>query len=153
MGLLQSFQKESSRSSTLVHTRVVARVLLRVGACIPHSLSPFPTLTFSSTIFILSPLPSVQWRQHYFRPNRPLPRYMTKGPTRLERRMPFRRFFLDIIMGLFCLGIPYLFVDRSQHHRLDEESGLRSPGPMLMIGGCACLVVSSYSFLVVLIRG
>jgi hypothetical protein len=56
--------------------------------------------------------------------------------------MPFRRAFLDVIMSILCLGIPYLFMDRSSHHRLDEESGLRSQGPFLIISACACLVVS-----------
>lgn len=46
-------------------------------------------------------------------------------------------------MSVLCLGIPYLFMDRTAPHRLDEEGGLRgSQGPLLVIGACACLVVS-----------
>lgn len=46
-------------------------------------------------------------------------------------------------MSLLCLGIPYIFMSRSQHQRIDEEGGVRNPGPMVMVGACACLVVSS----------
>ena len=56
--------------------------------------------------------------------------------------MRIRRVFMDFIMSVFCLGIPYLFMDRSSHSRIDEESGMRGQGPLLIIGACACLVVS-----------
>lgn len=54
--------------------------------------------------------------------------------------MSFGRAFLDVIIGILCLGIPYLFMHRARH-RVDEESGARSHGAMLIIGSCACLVV------------
>ncbi|KAI0076911.1 hypothetical protein K474DRAFT_1662296 [Panus rudis PR-1116 ss-1] len=111
MGLLKSFDTHPNVIS-VVHTRMVARILLRVA----------------------------QWRQQYFRPNKPLPHDVSKGPLRPERRMPIRRVFLDVFMTIACLGIPYIFMGRSQPSRIDEESGLRGPGPMLMIGACACLI-------------
>lgn len=82
-----------------------------------------------------------QWRQQNFRPDKPLPRDASKGPLRPDRRVPFPRTVLDVFMSILFLGIPYLFVNRSRGHRIDEESGLQSAGPMLMIGACACLVV------------
>jgi hypothetical protein len=49
-------------------------------------------------------------------------------------------------VGFICLGIPYLFVDRAHHHQVDEEGGLHSAGPMLVIGACSCLAVSFSRF-------
>ncbi|KAI0940341.1 hypothetical protein AcV5_001475 [Taiwanofungus camphoratus] len=114
MGLLRS-SEGSSKNASAVQTRLVARVLLRV----------------------------VQWRQYYFRPNKPLPRDAIRGPRRVERRIPFHRTMLDFLISCLCLGIPYIFLDRSQPQRIDEESGIRrSAGPMLVIGACACLVAA-----------
>lgn len=112
MGLLHSFEDSSSKMNSVIHTRVVSRVLIRVA----------------------------QWRQQYFRPNKPLPRDTAKGTVRPEHRLTFRRAVLDVAMSIICLGIPYLFMDRSRGRRIDEESGLQSAGPILMIGSCACLV-------------
>ena len=84
---------------------------------------------------------TAQWRQHYFRPSKPLPSGISRGPTPARHRVTFRRAFMDVIMSILCLGIPYLFMDRSGHHRMDEESGLRGQGPILVISACACLVV------------
>ncbi|KAI0690265.1 hypothetical protein BC835DRAFT_1365422 [Cytidiella melzeri] len=105
-----------SPGNTIVHNRIVARVLLR----------------------------QAQWRQHYFRPAKPLPNEFSKGPVpqSANRRMTFRRAVLDVVMSILCLGIPYLFMDRSNRHRVDEESGLRSQGPFLIISSCACLVAA-----------
>lgn len=90
---------------------------------------------------------TAQWRQQYFRPDRPLPSDVGNGRKAPESRMGIRRVFMDFIMSVFCLGIPYLFMDRTSHHRLDPESGMRSQGPLLVIGACACLVVSFHYFL------
>ncbi|KZT29536.1 hypothetical protein NEOLEDRAFT_1056631 [Neolentinus lepideus HHB14362 ss-1] len=115
MALLRSLENPTERSKTqsVVHTRVVSRILMRVA----------------------------QWRQCNFRPNKPLPNDTTKH-HHVERRIPFRRTFLDFLVSILCLGIPYIFTDRSTHRRLDEESNLRSAGPMLMIGACACLLAA-----------
>ena len=75
----------------------------------------------------------------HFRPNKPLPRDAIKGVT--QPRTPFTRALLDFIIGCLCLGIPYIFLGRSHYHSFDEESGLYSAGPMLMVSACACLVV------------
>jgi len=42
-----------------------------------------------------------------------------------------------------CLGIPYMFLERTQHQcLLDEESGLRSIAPMFVVGACTCLIAA-----------
>ena len=83
------------------------------------------------------------WRQIHFRPDKPLPRDAVQHPAaRPAAHRPFRRAFLDFVVSCFCLGIPYLFFTRTQQQRLDEESGLRSAGPIFMIGACTCLMVS-----------
>lgn len=48
---------------------------------------------------------------------------------------------LDVIVSILCLGIPYLFMGRSSR-RMDEEGGVRSQGPVVMIGASSCIVVS-----------
>lgn len=82
---------------------------------------------------------TAQWRQLYFRPNKPLPRDAIKGVQ--KPRTPFYRAVLDFIIGCLCLGIPYIFLSRSLHQSFDEESGLYNNGPVLMVSACACLVV------------
>ncbi|KAI0371477.1 hypothetical protein BV20DRAFT_942006 [Pilatotrama ljubarskyi] len=111
MNLLRSFDT-SSKNAVVVQTRIVARVLLRVA----------------------------QWRQIYYRPDKPLPRDAIRGAT--ETRVPFRRAMLDFVIGCLCLGIPYVFMTRTHYHSFDEESGLHTAGPMLMLSACACLVAA-----------
>ncbi|KAH9947203.1 hypothetical protein B0H21DRAFT_692432 [Amylocystis lapponica] len=113
MGLFRSYDG-SSKNAMVVHTRIVARVLLRV----------------------------VQWRQHYFRPNKALPRDVTRGPLVVQRLATFGRRITDFFVACLCLGIPYLFLDRSHPRRIDEEGGVRNTGPMLMVAACACLVAA-----------
>ena len=58
-------------------------------------------------------------------------------------RIPYRRTARDFVVSLFCLGLPYLFLERSHHQRCDAEGGVRNiAGPMLVVGGFACLIVS-----------
>jgi hypothetical protein len=58
-------------------------------------------------------------------------------------RVPFRRTAGDFIISFFCLGLPYLFLERSHHQRFDAEGGVRNiAGPMLVVGAFACLIVS-----------
>ncbi|EKM48519.1 uncharacterized protein PHACADRAFT_132348 [Phanerochaete carnosa HHB-10118-sp] len=114
MGLLRSSNGDAP-SNRIVHTRIVARVLLR----------------------------QAHWRQQQFRPDRPFPSDSRKSARALtESRVTLRRIFMDLIMSVFCLGIPYLFMGRSFHHRVDEESGMRSQGPFLVISACACLIAA-----------
>ncbi|KDQ63954.1 hypothetical protein JAAARDRAFT_118388 [Jaapia argillacea MUCL 33604] len=106
-----------SRTQAIVQTRVVARILMRVA----------------------------QWRQHHFRPHKPLPRDASRSSLRRpEPRIPFRRTITDFFISALCLGIPYIFIDRAHHRRADEEGngGLKNAGPMLMIGACACLLAA-----------
>ncbi|KAF8886964.1 hypothetical protein BD779DRAFT_1529018 [Infundibulicybe gibba] len=114
--LLRSFDSQGDAAAqTVVHTRFVSRILLRVA----------------------------QWRQQYFRPEKPLPKDAGRGELRIpEHRRPFRRVIVDLLISCVCLGIPYIFFNRNNHHRIDEEGGVRSAAPMLVIGACTCLVVS-----------
>lgn len=58
-------------------------------------------------------------------------------------RVPFLRTAGDFIVSFVCLGLPYLFLERSHHQRFDTEGGVRSnAGPMLVVGALACLIVS-----------
>ncbi|KAI0774712.1 hypothetical protein BD413DRAFT_472169 [Trametes elegans] len=102
----------TSKSAVVVQTRIVSRVLLRVA----------------------------QWRQVNYRPDKPLPRDAIKGVP--EPRIPFRRALLDFFVGCLCLGIPYIFMSRTHYHSFDEESGIHTAGPMLMLTACACLVAA-----------
>lgn len=86
---------------------------------------------------------AVQWRQQHIRPEKPLPRDVSTAGRHAERRMPYRRTAVDFVLAWLCFGIPYFFANRHGYQRFDEESGLRTVGPMLVIGASACLVVSS----------
>lgn len=116
MSLLRSFGDHQGDSGIqpVLHTRIVARILLRAA----------------------------QWRQLHFRPDKPLPQDAVQPMGRPPQRPPFRRALLDFVVSCFCLGVPYLFFNRTQQHRMDEESGLRSAGPMLMVGACTCLMAA-----------
>ncbi|KAH9939244.1 uncharacterized protein BXZ73DRAFT_43685, partial [Epithele typhae] len=104
--------ESGSRNALVVQNRVVARVLLRIA----------------------------HWRQAHFRPHRALPADARKGVPR--PRTPVLRAVLDFVIGCICFGIPYLFLSRTFHQGFDEESGLYSAGPMLMVSACACLVAA-----------
>ncbi|KAI0638617.1 hypothetical protein C8Q77DRAFT_1047520 [Trametes polyzona] len=111
MNLLRS-SDPSSKNAVVVQTRLVSRVLLRVA----------------------------QWRQIYYRPDKPLPPDAIKGAP--ETRVPFRRALLDFFISCLCLGIPFIFMTRTHHHSFDEESGLHAAGPMLMLSACSCIVAA-----------
>ncbi|KAI9466985.1 hypothetical protein BJY52DRAFT_35421 [Lactarius psammicola] len=107
--LLRSFNHVSAQTVSVVRTRAVSKVLLRIAA----------------------------WRQ-----GRPLSDAVHQDP-RPPTRVPFRRTAGDFIVSLFCLGLPYLFLERSHHQRFDAEGGIRSiAGPMLVVGGFACLIAA-----------
>lgn len=103
-----------SESQSVVHTRIVSRVLMRLA----------------------------QWRQHYFRPDRPLPKDASNRQPRGTGKT-FSSRLRDLFMSTVCLGLPYLFMRRANPLRItDEESVARSAGPMLAIGACSCLVAA-----------
>jgi len=117
MSLLRSFgaTPDASGFQMVVHTRIVARILLRMA----------------------------RWRQSHFRPHRPLPHDAQKtSHTHRRHQTSFVRTLVDFLVGFICLGIPYFFIDRSHHFRVDEESGLHAVGPMLVVGACSCLVAA-----------
>lgn len=128
--LLRSFNADQDG----IQTRLVARILIRVGE---HKSTKILTK-------ILNTLEAI-WRQAFFRPNKPLPKDVVSSvhPT-IRRRRPIIRSFFDIIISVICLGIPYIFYERHAQHRIDEESNLRSIGPMFIIGACTCIVVRSF---------
>jgi hypothetical protein len=114
-----------------VHTRVVARIFMRV----------------------------LLWRQMHLRPHKPLPQdipkpaYLTYLGQQAQYRTPsFFRMLLDVIVSIVFLGIPYMLYTRAVYaQRMDAEYGLggvglramgmRDAGPLMLIGGCTCLVV------------
>ncbi|OAX39078.1 hypothetical protein K503DRAFT_690330 [Rhizopogon vinicolor AM-OR11-026] len=107
---------DPSLLSTTTHTRMIARILLRVA----------------------------HWRQMHFRPHKPLP-HDVPIMQRPKRHVPAGRMFFDIIVGILCLGIPFFLVDRSTYGgHLDLESGMAShtSGSMFLVGACACLVAA-----------
>lgn len=102
--------------STTTHTRMIARILLRVA----------------------------HWRQTNFRPHKPLPRDVPIM-QRPRRHVPIGRMIVDIITGILCLGIPFFLVDRSSYGgHIDLEGNVvsNSGGPLFLAGACACLVAA-----------
>jgi hypothetical protein len=85
-----------------------------------------------------------QWRQMYFRPNKPLPKDVSVGPNEVPvQRRPARRALFDFLVSCLCLGIPYIFLERARlSARGDPESGMFRQNSMVIIGACTCLVVS-----------
>ncbi|KAH7906127.1 hypothetical protein BJ138DRAFT_666876 [Hygrophoropsis aurantiaca] len=101
--------------SKTTHTRITARILLRM----------------------------VRWRQQHFRPHKPLPRDVPHAqPAR--KRVPIGRTIVDIFVGILCLGIPLLFVNRARYAHIDAEGGVMAhhSGPLFLAGACACLVAA-----------
>ena len=143
--LLQMYLSESPddhHDDHGIQTRIVSRILLRVGQ-----------LTFLLKYFFhffnLVHCHPAHWRQTYFRPNKPLPTNVGASPSRLPiaPRKPFRQAIIDFVVSCLFLGIPYMFFERTRlSSRIDEESGLRHATPTLVIGACTCLVVSPLSF-------
>ncbi|KAK7453487.1 hypothetical protein VKT23_011764 [Stygiomarasmius scandens] len=134
--LLSSFgdNPDESGVQSIVHTRLVARIFMRV----------------------------LHWRQIHFRPQKPLPddvpkpaylNYLTHQIQARNQSPSFFRTLLDVIVSILFLGIPFMLYSRAIHaQRLDAEYGLggvgmrsmgmRDAGPLLMIGGCTCLVAA-----------
>ncbi|KAF9235233.1 hypothetical protein BU15DRAFT_51639, partial [Melanogaster broomeanus] len=104
---------QSPQPMTAAYTRMVARVLLRVA----------------------------HWRQVHFRPHKPLPR---DAPYPLQTTSaPIMRTVVEILIGILCLGIPFLFVDRARYSGHFDVEGSQVPEshtPLFIIGACACLV-------------
>ncbi|KZV70288.1 hypothetical protein PENSPDRAFT_579612 [Peniophora sp. CONT] len=62
--------------------------------------------------------------------------------SRFDVRPSFVRRVADVAISAACLGLPYLFVDRSRSRR-DYESGMRSTaGSMLVVGAVACMIAA-----------
>ncbi|KAF9254329.1 hypothetical protein L218DRAFT_550583 [Marasmius fiardii PR-910] len=113
----------NSGLQSFVHTRVVARVLLRF----------------------------TQWRQATFRPHKPFPQDVAQTKRYVVHPIPSTPFYkriVDFVLSLVFLGVPYIFMNRMHPHRfLDEEGGATNvlkgaAVPMLVIGACTCLVAA-----------
>ncbi|KAJ6454152.1 hypothetical protein C8R45DRAFT_846631 [Mycena sanguinolenta] len=124
LGLLRSFGDLSQTEAgiqSIVLTRIVARILLRIRLL-------------------------AHWRQHHFRPHKPLPIERTGNQhLRSYARPPgFLRRGADVLLTCLLLGVPYLFYVRSGYHRGDVEggAGARSLLPILLIGACTCLLAA-----------
>ena len=124
-----------------IQTRIVSRVLLRVGQS-----TLLKKLFFNLAHYYQC---SAHWRQTYFRPNKPLPTNVGSNQSRLPiaPRKPFKWAIVDFFVSCLFLGIPYIFFERTRLSTriVDEESGLRYATPTLVIGACTCLVVRPYS--------
>lgn len=54
------------------------------------------------------------------------------------------RTIFELVVGILCLGIPFLFMDRPRYHGHFDMEGSHLPEsttPLFVIGACACLVV------------
>ena len=131
MGLIHSFDLDPNSISD-VHTRAVARVHIRIGITLYTYADALSNMIFHSA----------QWRQQHFRPNKPLLTDTGESYDHHPSHPAIQHFCLDIISSLLCLGIPNFLVNWSQRHRIDEESRVRNPPPMVMVNVCVCIVVS-----------
>ncbi|KAI0048075.1 hypothetical protein FA95DRAFT_1135798 [Auriscalpium vulgare] len=115
MALLRSLEGAANTSSShsVLRTRVVAKILMRI----------------------------LSWRQG--RSPSGATSQDANGRADNSRRTSLRRTVGDFLISAVCLGIPYLFLERSHHQRMDAESGLRSTaGPMLIVGAFACVIAA-----------
>jgi hypothetical protein len=120
-----------------IQTRIVFRVLLRVG----QSIFKAHLLTWGlNYTYLLINVPA-HWHQTYFRPNKPLPTNVGSNHSRPPRQA-FKWVIVDFFVSCLFLGVPYLFYERTRLSSwIDEESGLRYATPTLVVGACTCLVV------------
>ncbi|KAJ6630980.1 hypothetical protein B0H10DRAFT_1773370 [Mycena sp. CBHHK59/15] len=128
LGVVRSFgditQTEVGIQS-IVLTRIVSRVLLRVGNSV-----------------------TAHWRQHHFRPDKPLPTD-TSGHSHVLRRgshrTGFARKVFEVLVSCLLFGVPFLFYNRVGYNaRVDAEGGTggRSSIPVLIVGACTCLLAA-----------
>ncbi|KAI6042221.1 hypothetical protein EDC04DRAFT_2971771, partial [Pisolithus marmoratus] len=95
-----------SQQCTVSYTCMVARVLLRAA----HR------------------------RQVNFRPHKPLPRDIIAAHT--SSQTPMLRTGIEIVIGILCLGISFLFVDRtrySAHFDVEGNASTQSSAPLLVL--------------------
>ncbi|KAH0840360.1 hypothetical protein J3R83DRAFT_1383 [Lanmaoa asiatica] len=81
------------------------------------------------------------WHQVNFRPHKPLPRDVSYQQP--ARSTPMFRKIFELLLGVLCLGIPFLFADRARYHGHFDVEGTHlseSTTPLFVIGACACLV-------------
>ncbi|KAJ7101858.1 hypothetical protein C8R43DRAFT_938218 [Mycena crocata] len=123
-GLLRSFDMPQTDTGihSIVLTRIISRILLRVA----------------------------HWRQHHFRPHKPLP-VESSGNHHLRayaRQPGFLRKLAEVLFSCLLLGVPYLFYNHPSYHRVDAEGGVgvgagaRSILPVLVLGACTCLLAA-----------
>ncbi|KAG6373906.1 hypothetical protein JVT61DRAFT_6059 [Boletus reticuloceps] len=100
----------------------------------------FLSLTRQVRGLIAIPIPA-HWHQVNFRPHKPLPRDVSYQQP--ARSTPIIRTILELLFGILCLGIPFLFEDRARYHGHFDVEGSHLPEsttPLFVIGACACLV-------------
>ncbi|KAJ7667201.1 hypothetical protein B0H17DRAFT_1251845 [Mycena rosella] len=120
LGLLRSFNDIPTTEAgiqSIVLTRVISRILMRVA----------------------------HWRQHHFRPHKPLPTEAS-GNHHLHRNTHpgFTRTIFEVLASCLLLGVPYLFYTRPGAHRADAEGGSARSNilPALFLGACTCLLAA-----------
>jgi len=117
----------SAQTVSVVRTRIVSKILVRVGKFwLAYKLPGSYQVCLAA------------WRQGR------LGNQDSRGKFNIPpARVPFLRTAGDFIISFVCLGLPYLFLERSHHQRFDTEGGVRNnAGPMLVVGALACLIVS-----------
>jgi hypothetical protein len=116
----------------VVHTRIVARILLRLG------VGESKTWSYVNTVLLITETS-----------------HPASVRTNLCLWMQLRAHGIGLIPVSISFDACLTYWSRryvlafctswAHHHRIDEESGLRNTGSMLVVGACACLVVSSTS--------
>ncbi|KAI6137543.1 hypothetical protein BKA82DRAFT_4335073 [Pisolithus tinctorius] len=84
---------------------------------------------------------NAHWHQVNFRPHKPLPRDIITAHT--SRQTPMLRTAVEILIGILCLGIPFLFVDRARysgHFDVEGNASMQSSAPLFVVGACTCLM-------------
>ncbi|KAI6000178.1 hypothetical protein F5J12DRAFT_724187, partial [Pisolithus orientalis] len=105
------FSTDLSQQSTLLYTHMVAHILLHAA----------------------------HWHQVNFRPHKLLPQDIITAHTLRQNLM--LHMVVEILIGILCLGIPFLFVDQTRYSSHFDVKG--NYVPLFVIGACTCLVVRS----------
>ncbi|KAF8555574.1 hypothetical protein OG21DRAFT_856431 [Imleria badia] len=101
-----------------------------------HPITPAYTRTVARIL-----LRAAHWHQVNFRPHKPLPRDVSYQKP--AKRTPILRTIFEFLLGVLCLGIPFMFVDKARYNGQFDVEGSHLPEsttPMFVIGACACLV-------------
>ncbi|KAI5998413.1 hypothetical protein F5J12DRAFT_784984 [Pisolithus orientalis] len=86
-------------------------------------------------------LHTTHWCQVNFRPHKPLPQDIIA--THTSRQTPMLCMVVKILIGILCLGIPFLFMDQARysgHFDVEGNASTQSHVPLFVISACTCLM-------------